>query len=204
MANYHASLYGSILFIFMMLIESPTFSQQSSFTAQTQVAYDQSAGWRQNLNGYYYNQDSNGVVFYSFGLVTKSWAELRFGVGYGRQFGNFGYFESGLSIGLETNEIPIRGDAYLFWLAYNKNWKALVDIERGGSGWWHLVHFQHQVANNFWIGFRAQKFWVTGAMVAWKIPKTNLTWWGAGGYAPQSEGRPVAAMTGLSLRLSSH
>lgn len=202
-----------ILLIFGLIlafaIESPAqIPPKQSFGFTLQFGTTGSRATKANANALWRKQWPSGWFVYNFSLVSNSlspstgsyWAETRIGIGKGWNIEKLGYFETGFSAGMETDSIPLRLESFLFWKSPNKRTMTLLDIERGGSGAWHLFFVQHKLSERLAIGFRSQKFWATGPMLAWKIPKTPLTFWGTAGYRPFVESKPKALLFGLNVK----
>src|SRR3989344_4207185 len=103
-------------------------------------------------------------------LSSKGWSEGHAGL----TFAPAGWMELSGSLGIETDENPLRGSVS-FWVG--KGRLSYLSIhEHGGSGYWfrHLATFE--VTKTFFVGVNSTRFLGTGPYIEKKFGKVSF--WG--------------------------
>lgn len=102
---------------------------------------------------------------YSYALASSGYGELQIGRSQIFRSGHPGKFvEIGTSIGLETDDHPLRGGVFIY---FNNNrdstgkrqtgkWKGAIALELGGSGFWYYGIITCNISEKVAVGAQAQ------------------------------------------------
>ncbi len=173
-----------LVFFILVLSTSVVFSQTKSFWFEYQGTKKQD--FQQLIASSFTSQNQNGFGFTSFALLSAEWGELYFGPMYGKTFKNDLYLEINISVGIETNKIPLRTATYLYGKK-NKFW-FFLNYEDGGSGDWYLGIIEYQF-KKIGIGIQAQKFATHGLRFNYKLK--NFSLWSVYGMEPINGSKSV-------------